>query len=305
MKRLYRVFILDPRFLGTVIVLVVALIFFTVSLLVEQRQRFASAPRANLDNPSKIIPSINFNSVDEITFTPRRINNHLFVVNLREEYQDLFPGLPAKERHKLLIQHVITWAALRDFFSTNKIVVEGTESTTPVTASQIETELPVLIETYDQKVMKLSGFFLRVRFKGIYQENLDKLTDSPETLQARALELIKKYIADAENLNNPQNILSLFNIETTIKRMNNGELSESFTDYQLDPPLFDDPDFYEQIESAPLEKFTTPVTLKTTNPLKPGFEEYAYVSYYISEKSGTYSPIPKIVSAYVKVATIR
>ena len=305
MKRLYYEFILNPKFLGTFIILVVALIFFAVSLIVEKRQRFTTTPRANSESSRKIIPNINFSNLDEISITPRRVNDYLFSPQLENQYRTIFTNLSPKELHTTLVQHVITWAALRDFFSTNQVSVEGISDTNSVTAAQIEEELPSLTEAYNQKAMKLSGFFVRIRFQGIYQENLDELGIASKELQPQALTLIQKFIDQAKLLDNPENILASVNTDATAKLMNNGELSQSFTDYQLDPPLFDDPNFYEMIEAVPIQEFSQPTILKTMNPLKSGLEEYAYVSFYISEKTGTYLPIPQIVEAYVKVAAIR
>lgn len=304
MKKVLYLYILNPVVLGGVIILALSLIFFVVTLMLENRQKFTTVSRAS-GTATKIVEPAMYTSLDEIKIVPRRINSHLFSPDLSSQYRQIFPEIAKDAFQKLIVFHTIEWAALRDLYSVNKLTLEGLQDLPEVTASQIEAEIPLLVADYQPRIMQLDGFFLKARFKGIYKKESELLNKTSAELQQIASQKIQDYIDQARKLKDPATILSAFNEDETIALMNNGELSTTFTDYQLDPPLFDDPDFFNTLEKAPVDSFSPVIILKTKNPLQTDLEEYAYSTFYITKRSGVYLPLTQIINEYVKVATVR
>lgn len=304
MKKVIYLYILNPIFLAGVIILVISLIFYVASFMVENSRKISTISRA-AENKMQIIPPQHYSNTDEIQLVPRRINNYLFAVELVREYRQLFPELTDQNLQKLIALHTVEWAALRDLYTVNKLNLSGLQNMPEVTAAQIEREIPILVADYEPRVMQLEGFFLKARFAGIYRTEFKELGKTSGELRQVAQEKIQSYIDQARKLSDPTNILPIFNTDETLLLMNNGELSQTFTNYQLDPPLFDDPSFFTTIESAPLNEFSPIVTLKTRNPMQSDLEEYAYLSFFVTKRSGLYLPLTQIINEYLKVATIR
>lgn len=304
MKRVFRLYFFNPVVLVGVIVLVLSMIFFVASLMIENRQRFSTVSRAS-STPMQIVPPVMYTDLSQIEFVPRRINEHFFSANLLSEYRALYPELKTDPLQKLIVEHALSWAALRDIYKVNNLTISDLADFAEVEGAQIERELPLLLADYQARTMRLDGFYLKVRFRGIYKDTLEKLNKQPKELQELAMTKIQEYIDEARKLKEPATILDSFNSDKTIVQMNNGEQSVEFSEYSLDPPLFDDPAFYETIEHSPLKAFSPVSILKTRNPMSPDFEEYAYVTYFITSREGNYLPIAQITSEYLKVAVIR
>lgn len=246
------------------------------------------------------------NSLEEITFIPRKIKNYSFSPTIKQEAERRYPGFTDEDLKKLLAKRMLTWTALRDFYSDKNL---STFHLKPIDKEinfdQVEEELSTMEDHYRKNQLMISGFYLKIRFAGVFPENLSKLSKSEADLRMRAGDLIRQYIAEAETLLDPANILTKVSNNDEVKLLNNEEKSATFKDYSLYPPFFDDPDFYIMITSPPINKFTPIYTLKTKNPQKEEYEEYAFVSFYITQKKGEYLPIEELRDQFIKKSQIR
>jgi hypothetical protein len=302
MKRGFFSYLLNPAVLIGIIILTLSLIFFVTTLMLENRQKFSTTTRASPN--IKILPAIFFSKIEDIQFIPRRINAYLFAESVRDNYHKLFPLLSSEVLKSVIVEHLIKWATLRDFYVTNNIPVPPLDPSGFIDATQVEQELPQFESDYMSHGKTVTGFFLKVRFSGIYPKS-SKIPSNPSDVQSLARTKLDEYIEKASLLTSPSDIVVSFNADKTVALLNNKEPSKSFADYQLYPPLFDDPNFYTFIDSAPLNSFSPVIVLKTQNPQNKDLEEYAFVSFYINNKSGSYLPLDQAITEYLKIAVIR
>jgi hypothetical protein len=75
-----------------------------------------------------------------------------------------------------------------------------------------------------------------------------------------------------------------------------------FTDYDLFPPIFDDPNFDQILLSLPQNELSQIITLTTTNPGIKDPQQYAYAVFYITSKTGSFFPLEVLTDDYISKA---
>lgn len=278
-----------------------SVVFFSISLFVFLLQNnTVYKSKASSNNPTPIIvTNNNYKNLDEINLIPLKVNNAEINVNkIKSSAKKKYPSLNDKELVKTINTNIFSYLALNEFNRDKKSeVIEDFEL--------IENQILALRKEYEKNLIKLNGFFIKVRFDGIYPENMNKLNKTREEFKILAKTLIDDYINKAENSHNPLEIINLTNLDETRNLLNNNEIDYSFEDYSLYPAIFDDPDFINIITNSPLNEFSPVTILKTQNPNENTLREYAYVSFYISKKTGVNLPINILINEFIEKATIK
>lgn len=265
------------------------------------------------DRAKKIVIKIlgkeyKFNSIDDIKFIPGRVGEYLIDAEILNQAKSKYEGLDGLELKKEILREIIGWAALRDFFSQNNtqgVVLNPINQGQYVSWTDIDSEFASLLTEYNKNQISVDGFFMKVRFEGIFPKNLETLRSGENDPKFNAQALITKYLDEAKKLPSPVKILDTFNADDTIMLMNNGEKAQTFSSYNLYPPLFDDPSFFDYILNTPIGSFSPLYTLKTKNPFKDGFEEYAFATFYVDKKSGQNLPLEILIHKFIQKSVIR
>ncbi len=297
-------YLLNILVIGSIVFLAFSASNYTTNLAKSKNEKITTESRADI----KVLPAVIYKSVVEIGFIPTVVNSYTFDTNLKTALKEQYPDADEATLTNVGVQTVLTWAALRDFYAPLPAnpEVELSTATTNVALEQIDIETTLMKADYEKNLLIFNGFYLKTRFAGTYPENLVKLDKTENALKPIAKEKIDTYIADAKLLFDPSGILTRFNSDPTLVLMNNEEDSVEFTGYTGSVPLFDDPDLYERMTDLKAEEFSEPFILKTQNPHKPKeFQDYAYLSFYISEKTGENMPIEELVNRYIKKTSIR
>lgn len=303
---------MDRRLKITLLVMVVLLVIsgLVYIYLVSQEGKREVEKKESPPTPTPRILSAKeaytFNSLDEITFIPRRIDNYQFSDRIRQEAEEKYSNFTSADLKDLIIKKILTWAAFRDFYSDKNIEeFKLTQIASDITFNQIEQELPLMEDYYIKNTLTVSGFYLKTRFEGIFPDSLKKLNKSKIELRNYAENLLKQYIEKAQLLSDPSQIVVEFNNNSELRLLNNQEDSLSLKEYKLYPPLFDDPEFFTMIKTSPVGKFSPIFLLKTKNPGQDYFQEYAFVSFYLTQKSGKFLPLNELINQFIKKHIIR
>ena len=258
-------------------------------------------------SPTFVPPSnVIYSTVDSVNFMPQQINDYVIDATKLEKtakqaYQNLSGTLLLEQINK----DIFTWLALNDFYSS----VDPSKVSTAYSIKKIENlssiskENASMLKVYNTSVLKLDGYYLKLRYKGTLPSNLSKLKKTEADLQPLAQQLMSKFRDDA--LKNPKTVLSNFNKNNTVILMNNRETSKSFTNSTSYPPLVATEDYAALIQSLPVGRVSDIITLRSKLRGKALSEDYAYVVFNITKKSGSYIPVEALVNSYVSKAEIR
>jgi hypothetical protein len=244
-----------------------------------------------------------FPTVDSVYFIPNSINGYkLDKEKLHKTGVTTFPTLAGKLLQDQINKTIFTWLALNDFYSK--------EDPSKVTASYkkkeitdmalINKEVIALKKVYVPNIISMDGLFLKVRFAGTVQSNLDKLHLNEAALQSTARQLIEQYKKELETSPKKEDVLSNFNKNNTILLLNNRETSRTFKNYPMYPPLFLDVNFYSIMESLPVDQVSDIFTLRQKMNGESTVGEYAYAVFYVTKKTGTYKSVETVTNAYVQ-----
>lgn len=315
-KRINKLFVISIIFL-------IASVFFLIYIVAGRagKEYDVGSPGAKVrDIIKENVPQIRvisggfrFNSVEKINFVPKKIGDYTFESDekILAEGSKIYPEFEKEDLRNLLTKMIVSWATLRNLYSKTDNI-EGTVLAPvkgDVTFSQIYEELPILEDDFEKNKISVSGFYLKLRFSGIFKENLATLKEQfgldESNLRQEAENDLNQYMTQALNLSDPSQILESFNKETKINLMNNAEASESFENYDLYPPFFDDPDFYQMVTKSPVNEFSPIYILKTTNPFQNGTEEYAFATFYLTAKEGQFLPLNELIRQFLVENRVR
>ncbi len=274
-----------------------AVVFSASFFLYLFRSMGTSSSRASGFQPT-IFPLV-YSDITKITFIPSVINNvKVDAVKLKSEAKEKYPSLDDNQLIELINRRLFSFLLLKQKLG-------GIDKVTKLdNLAAIEEEQAAMKADYEKNLIKLDGLYFRVRFFGTRESNISQLNKDKTQLRDLAKSLAEGFLIQAKELGNPEDIVNIVNQDPTAQLLNNYEKSESFKDYNLDPPIFDDPDFYNQILEAPVGEFSPLLTLRTRNS-SGGLDEYLYVVYYIEKKTGENLPLTVALDDYISEATIR
>lgn len=152
-----------------------------------------------------------------------------------------------------------------------------------------------LLNQYNEKVIKYTGYFIKIRFSGYYGDRYQEIKNifGEENLRNLARQKITELI---NNNPDPSLIYPSINDDQILSELNNKEQVIGYfeeEDFNID--LFDDYDFYEYISKSPLNQYSQIYTLKTKNPFEKDLEEYAFLTFYLLDKQGELIPVNKLI----------
>lgn len=152
------------------------------------------------------------------------------------------------------------------------------------------------LDQYQENSIRYTGYYLKIRFRGYYgqREKEIKSTFGDQDLRQMAEEKINELI---KNNPHPSSLFPNLNNDPLISQLNNNEKAIDYFENDLfDYPLFDDPDFYQYLEDAPLKKYSPIYVLKTKNPQISSIEEYAFLVFFIEKKEGKNIPVNYLIN---------
>ena len=274
----------------------------------SQNQSLLTPTGNNLPTPTYTPPpNLKFSTVDGVNFLPHSINDfQLQQTKLQNNALQLFPNLTPEQINAKINQTVFSWLALNEYYAkndTSKVTSLYLSSKTIENFSAVQREMQTLQASYLPNVMKIDGFYMKLRFKGTLPSNLQALNKKEIELQSFARPIIDGYHTKA--VQNKEKALATFNADSTVMLLNNREVSKSFKDYPVFPPLVGDVGYYDLINSLPVGQVSDVMTLTAPVNGNVSPEEYAYVIFYISKKVGTVLPIEALANQYVSTARIR
>ncbi|MEO6508616.1 MAG: hypothetical protein ABIO02_01565 [Patescibacteria group bacterium] len=254
------------------------------------------------------IPPANFSyySPQGVNFYPSRINS--FAVNQEnviktgdQVYSDL-SGIPLMNK---VNEDIFTWLALNEYYLTaDPSKVSETYNTNKIdNMANISKELNTMKADYNKDVMKIDGFFLRIRYGGVLPANLKQLKKTEDQLQPLANQMINSFQKQAQK--DPKTVLDAFNKNNTVLLMNNREPSKKFDNYTGYPPLVADENYDALIKGLPVGQVSSIITLRSQQNGSPVANDYAYAVFYISKKVGTNLPIAALTNSYVAKSEIQ
>jgi len=261
---------------------------YTTFFLKENKTTDLSA-RALQNGPTpQILIGFPYEKIDDIPFIVNRIegiNTH--GTDYFDYLKKINPQIDRENLIKQINREIFTFYVLNRKVN-NKIQY-------PTNYEKLLRKNQELKEQYNQNLIRYTGYYLKIRFRGYYgkreeeikkyfgEKNLEDLT------KEKINQLMAKYSNPAliyPNLNNDEEISQLNNKEKAIVYFEN----ETFED-----PPFDDPMFYQYLSQTPLNQYSQVFPLKTTNPFQKEKETYAYLVFFIKEKTGNNLPINYLI----------
>lgn len=257
-------------------------------------------------SPTYIPPAdAKYYTVDSVNFLPHTIND--FTIDTKKVEQTAkqkYTNLNGDALVDQINKDIFTWLALNTFYSIdspNKV-----SSAFPTkridNISAVTKEIEEMKKDYDENVMKLDGYYLKIRYRGTLKINIEKLRRTESTLQPLAQQLINSYRRQA--VANPNAVLDSFNNNNTVKLLNNREVSKRFSNYPVYPPLVGDVNYDSLIRTLPVGEVSDIITLRTKLNGSEVVQDYAYAFFYLTKKTGSYLPVEALVNNFVKGAEI-
>ena len=280
-----------------------SVIIFSLSLFFYLITSYSASYKTSRGAGKNVEKAIGFHykNPEEVGFVPSKVNNVVIdSEKIKSQAKQKYPSLKEENLKKVINQNLFSLLALEDFFPSDAAALSAVDN-----YQIIEDKNQIRLTDYNKNLVKLDGFYIKVRFSGTSPGNIQKLGKSESQLKSLAEEIITGYKEKAVTYYNPASIVDEINSDETVKLLNNGELSRTFTDYELYPPFFDDSDFYPTITSLPLNEFSKLITLKTINPQEINEQDYAYIYYYLSKKTGENLPIAELIRKFIIKSSIR
>lgn len=301
----------SPKILMVVgVVLLVLILGFSVLTLskkdssstVEKIAQLTPLPTIAFTPP----PNFIYSSVDSLNFLPTHINDYTIDQGkISQTSQQAYPGLVDKNMRDQINNDVVTWLALNQYYETaDPSKVSTFSATKKITdIKMIKNEVNKMKADYNQNVITMDGWYLKLRFLGTLDTNLQSLHKKESELQPFASQLMSDYRNQA--IKDSSTILDKFNNNNTVLLLNNREASKSFSHYQLYPPLMGDENYYTMMQSLPVGQVSDIITLKSKINGDTFAKDYAYAVFYIKNKTGTNLPLDVVVNTYVEKAKIQ
>lgn len=305
--------------IGMAVFFLISLIFFIYTVFVNRftpqydesstGAQIRTTIKENVPELRAITGGFRFNSLEQLKFVPKRIEKYTFENEdkILSQAKKIYPDFEDADLKRHASRRIVRWAALRDFYG-DTVNIDNfhlIESEKTISFSDVERELAKLEKYYTDSEIKMTGFFLKMRYVGVFEENIKELDMSKEELKVEAERMINDYIERAKALNPPSLILAEINSDPRAILMNNEETSIEFANDNFYPPFFDDPDFYNKALTLKPGEFSPIFILKTRNPHKKDLQEYAYVTFYIEQREGENMPLNARVTQFLEKNWIR
>jgi hypothetical protein len=297
--------------IGAGVVLVLLLVVFMVMSGARSRKQSAVPTLTPTPEPRYVPsyvppPNIKYSTLDSLNFLPKTINGIVLdQKKLQDDVRRIHPDYNNNDIVDAVNATVFTWLALNEFYATHdQSKVSDFYKKDIVDFALIDKERKDLEAVYRPNEIKMSGLYLKIRFSGVIPNNIKRLKKSEDQLPSLASQLIQKYKTDLQNATDKEALLTTFNKDQTVLLLNNREISKSFKDSSLFPPLVADTNYYDMMQSLSIGRVSDVHTLTTRLYGKTDPEEYAYAVFYISSKSGSYLPLEILVNDYIATATI-
>jgi len=250
--------------------------------------------------------------VQTYTLIPKQVNEYTFNPEaIISEMKNNNPAATSSDITQFATGTIFKWLTLRKYFADNKITTLITllPGTSNFRLSEIVNETTALANAYEAQYKKdpvnINGYYFKMRFSGISQVNKDKLgIQNTDELKKLAHDKLTTLMAGWKS---PDDLLTHVNQDPQAVLLNNGEQSEHFTDYSSYPPIFDDPNFYSLLNESAAKPgtYSAIFTLKAKYLINQELEDYAYVVFYITDKTGTVLPIELLTDNFIRASTIK
>ncbi|MGQ9848406.1 MAG: hypothetical protein ACUVQP_13025 [Bacteroidales bacterium] len=162
-----------------------------------------------------------------------------------------------------------------------------------------------LTKQYYQDIIKYTGYYLKIRFRGYYGQREQEVKNifGDQDLRQLAEQKINDLIS---NNPHPSSLFPNLNTDPILTQLNNNEkVIDYFENNSFENPLFDDPNFYQYLQNAPLNQYSTLYVLKTKNPQNPELEEYSFLVFYIEKKVGKNFPLNYFINSKLNEISYR
>jgi hypothetical protein len=252
------------------------LFFLYATFVIKENKLPAVTTQAN---QSKRIINFRYEKIDRIPFV---VNNIDGLETHGKKYLDYLKELNPQIEEEALRKEINLQILI--FYVLNKQT--GSKNDYPLNYDELLNINRRLKDEYDQELTRYTGYYLKIRYRGYYgeKENEIKKYFGETDLENLAKEKINRII---EANSNPPALYPELNSDEEIVQLNNQEeVIVYFENETFENPPFDDPLFYQYLTESPLNQYSQLFQLKTTNPFQEEKETYAYLVFFITDKTG-------------------
>ncbi len=250
-----------------------------------------------------------YSGLGDVNFLPSKVNNiTLDKEALFQQAKKEYPNASEQELISTMNEAILSWLAMNNYYAnfepkqvSTMYKVDGTLNN----FSDVEKDYRQQLTDYVTREIKLGGFYIKVRFAGVKDDNLQKLGKKESELEPLAKSIIDHYSSEAEKFRDKERIVEFLNADDQVMLMNNGEKSQVFTDRKLFPPLVSDPSYYTWAQRLLVGQFSDMITLKDFNAETGSQQNYAYAKFYLSKKEGNRLPVNIVTDQFITNATIQ
>lgn len=271
---------------------ILSLLFLAFSIIYQPEKKSLSTTSQASTGIKKFI-NLKYNHLREITFALDRINHQsIDKKKLFEEAKKIYPHLNERELVYEFNHQLFSFWALKDYFKQPFSI--------PDEFKTLITEVENLKNQYLEEAPLFSGYLIKIRYKGYSLDNQQKLNNlfGNKEIKLVAEEKIKNLINNNYSLNQ---LKELIENDEEIKILNNSEKALiTFNDDKLYPSLFDDPNFCNYLIDAPLNQYSQITELKTFNEQNRNLEDYAYITFFITQKIGDSLHLDCLINKKIK-----
>lgn len=237
---------------------------------------------------SRQIISLRYKSIDQIPFVVNEIDNF----NTHgKDYLDYLKKLNPQIEEKALIKEINQ--EIFTFYTLNKKA--GNKNNYPLSYEELIKTNQQLKNEYNQNLTRYTGYYLKIRYRGYYGERKDEIIKYFNTtdLENLAKEKINQIITEKPD---PSVLYPELNNDEEITQLNNQEEAIVFFENEAfeDPP-FDDPLFYQYLVETTVNQYTDIYQLATKDPFSNEKEPYAFLVFFIKEKTGENLPLNYLI----------
>jgi hypothetical protein len=269
--------------------------FFIINALIPNLLKYTSQKtKASLNINPKIYQS-KYNTIDQLNFIPRKINNiSLDKEDIYNYFKSKYPSSAEEDLIKIINRKIFSYIIINN--QTNLDLLINFDGQT------FEKEMKNSLNVYQAKTKKATFYYFKTRFKGATQENLSHLNLNDEQTKDFASKKINYY----HQLNLQPNVLmKQFNNDSEILYLNNKEKSaERIENYDFNTPIFDDPNFYNLLINSPVNQYSDVYLLKTKNPYSSQEEEYLFIFFFVEKIDGENVPLDIAINNFIAQSQI-
>lgn len=232
---------------------------------------------------------LKYSSLEDIPFVVEVIDG--FVTNGKRFFEELRQNNPKVEATILkdnLNRELFTYYALKKDFHEDLDF--------PADYGDLIKANQDLLERYKSESMRFTGYYIKFRYSGYYGKRQEELSEIliGKDVKKYVYDKLSKFIEDNPSIDSLKQSVAA---DKEIKELNNSgeEPVVFFEDESFEDPPFDDPDFYDYLLSSPVGDYSSIYTLYTKNIYERDKEDYAFLVFYLKNKTGSNAPVNYLI----------